>query len=173
MTSTVAMYVQVNKLYKDYVPNNPHGQVGNTPLYAPAMPINPRSYVPAYQQLASIIRDQILSGDLEPGAPIPGEIALSQEHEIGRETVRKSLQVLRAEGLIFTRRGDRSYVREIHERQPVCLGTEDEGVVRMPTPEERDHLDIDEGIPVVIVTRSSGETEMLPADRITLRGAES
>jgi DNA-binding GntR family transcriptional regulator len=167
------MYVQVNKAYEYYVPNSPTDHLGNTPLYASAMPINPRSYVPAYQQLASILREQILSGDLGPGEPIPGEVALAQQHEIGRETVRKALQVLRAEGLIYTRRADRSYVREIHNRRPVHLAAEDSALVRMPTPDERDQLDIDEGIPIVILTRAGGETEMHPADRITLHGPES
>jgi DNA-binding transcriptional regulator YhcF (GntR family) len=167
------MYVQVNKAYEYYVPNSPTDQVGNTPLYAPAMPINPRSYVPAYQQLASILREQIMSGDLAPGEPIPGEVALAQQHEIGRETVRKALQVLRAEGLIYTRRADRSYVREIHNRRPVHFAADDKGLVRMPTPEERDQLDLDEGIPIVVITRGSGDTEMHPADRVTLHGPES
>jgi GntR family transcriptional regulator len=61
---------------------------------------------PAYRQLAAILRDQIAAGEWRTG-PLPSVKQLQQEHDVGRDTVLRAIEILRAEGLVFTvpRRG--------------------------------------------------------------------
>ena len=63
---------------------------------------------PPWRQLANILREQIASGRLS--GKLPSEKTLSQEYGIAVNTVRKSLALLREEGLIQTDRGWGSYV---------------------------------------------------------------
>lgn len=53
-----------------------------------------------YRQIADEIRQLIASGDLQPGAMVPSELALSERHDVARGTVRAALAVLVDEGLI-------------------------------------------------------------------------
>jgi DNA-binding GntR family transcriptional regulator len=46
--------------------------------------IDPLGPTPVYQQLATILRARIESGDLAPNRPIPSETALQQEHGVAR-----------------------------------------------------------------------------------------
>jgi GntR family transcriptional regulator len=54
---------------------------------------------PAYQQLAGILRDKIASGEYAPGQRLPSADRLAQEYDVAPNTARKSLRVLRDEGL--------------------------------------------------------------------------
>lgn len=65
--------------------------------------------VPAYRQLAEILKARIAQGEWSHG-PLPSVRMLQQEYEVGRDTAARALDELRAEGVIFTveRRG--SYV---------------------------------------------------------------
>jgi len=68
--------------------------------------------VPVYQQLASILRDQIMSGTLRPGRPIPSERTLVQNYGVAVGTIKKAIQVLRDEGLVYTVIGRGVYVTQ-------------------------------------------------------------
>lgn len=61
---------------------------------------------PAYQQLVAILRARIAQGDWRNG-PLPSVKQLQQEHDVGRDTVLRAIDILRGEGLVFTvpRRG--------------------------------------------------------------------
>ncbi len=61
---------------------------------------------PAYQQLAAILRARIAKGEWRKG-PLPSVKQLQQEHDVGRDTVLRAVDILRDEGLVFTvpRRG--------------------------------------------------------------------
>ena len=65
------------------------------------------SDVPLYEQLAAILRERIRTGDLKHLDRVPPETTLEQEFEVSRDTVRRAIQQLREEGLVFTvrRRG--------------------------------------------------------------------
>lgn len=76
-----------------------------------AKQIDLRSAVPAYRQLASILREQIESGELAADQPVPSETTLVQRYGIARGTVRRAIEVLRDEGLVVTVQGRGSYVR--------------------------------------------------------------
>jgi DNA-binding GntR family transcriptional regulator len=61
---------------------------------------------PAYRQLAIILRAQIAEGQWRSG-PLPSVQQLQEEHDVGRDTVLRAIDILREEGLVFTvpRRG--------------------------------------------------------------------
>ena len=66
--------------------------------------------VPKYQQLAHIIRERIVSGDLAERQPVPSELYLQQEYGIARDTVRRAMALLREEGYVRTVRGLGTFV---------------------------------------------------------------
>jgi GntR family transcriptional regulator len=74
--------------------------------------IDPESAVPVYRQLADALRGQIEAGDIPPGRRMPSETEIEQATGLARGTIRKSIEALRAEGLIVTVKGKGSYVRE-------------------------------------------------------------
>jgi GntR family transcriptional regulator len=74
--------------------------------------VDHRDPTPLYQQLAAILREQIKSGTLGPGAPIPSETDLQQVHEVSRVTARRAVGVLRDEGLVVTLPQRGSFVAE-------------------------------------------------------------
>jgi DNA-binding GntR family transcriptional regulator len=57
---------------------------------------------PASRQLAEILRGQIRSGQLAPGARLPSIVQLSQRYEIAGVTVQKAIRALKTEGWVFT-----------------------------------------------------------------------
>jgi GntR family transcriptional regulator len=67
--------------------------------------------VPVYQQLAAILRAQIESGELRSGRPIPSERTLTQRYGVAVGTVKKALEVLRADGRVHTVIGRGIFVR--------------------------------------------------------------
>jgi GntR family transcriptional regulator len=73
--------------------------------------LNPASPLPLYQQLAELLRQDIESGALSPGARLPSEPQLSKRHQIGRPTVRQATELLVQGGLIERRRGSGTFVR--------------------------------------------------------------
>ena len=73
--------------------------------------VDPLSAIPAYAQLALIVRKQIESGQLEVDRPIPSETTLCQEYGVSRGTARRAVEMLRDHGLIVTVQGRGSYVK--------------------------------------------------------------
>jgi DNA-binding GntR family transcriptional regulator len=59
------------------------------------------SHVPAYEQLAVILRDRISKGEWQNG-PLPSVKTLQETYDVGRDTVLRSIKTLRDEGLVFT-----------------------------------------------------------------------
>jgi GntR family transcriptional regulator len=68
------------------------------------------------RQIADDLRERMSSGELGPGARLPGEPALVREHGVAKETARRALTLLVMEGLAVRRRGSGTYVREF---QPI------------------------------------------------------
>jgi GntR family transcriptional regulator, transcriptional repressor for pyruvate dehydrogenase complex len=54
----------------------------------------------AYEELADIIRERIVSGELAEGDRIPSEAALASEAQVSRSTVREALRTLEQAGLV-------------------------------------------------------------------------
>lgn len=66
-----------------------------------------------YLQIASFLRDQIIRGDLPPGAEVPSERQIAEEWKVSRPTATRALQVLRYQGLVESRQGAGTYVRDV------------------------------------------------------------
>src|ERR1700730_4277230 len=124
------------------------------------MTIDQASYEPVYRQLARILRDQIQTGELRPGAALPSEAALSQTFGVGRDAVRDALASLRNDGLVITTRGLGTFVREpAADRTVVRVGAGTRVTARVATADERRRLSLPEGTAVLVVTRGGGPGE--------------
>jgi DNA-binding GntR family transcriptional regulator len=121
-----------------------------------------------HKQLADLLREEINSGALEPGTPLPSETYLGQTHGLSRTAVRRALELLLHEGLIMKGRGQRTVVRERPRRGVVVLESGDQIEARMPTEAERRNLGVSVGEPVLEVRRSNGAVELLAAASTTL-----
>ncbi|WP_328466662.1 GntR family transcriptional regulator [Streptomyces sp. NBC_00448] len=84
------------------------------------MTLDPNDERPPYLQVSGILRAEILTKKFEPGVQMPSGPELSKRFGVARGTVTKALDMLRDEGLIVTRKGSGSFVRERTER-PVGL----------------------------------------------------
>jgi GntR family transcriptional regulator len=66
--------------------------------------------VTPYRQLAAILKARIARGDWGPGRPIASETRLVQEYGIARSTVRRALDVLVEEQVVWKVQGRGTYV---------------------------------------------------------------
>lgn len=83
---------------------------------------------PVYLQLAHIIRQAILSGELRPRRPIPSKRTLTQRHGIAGVTVDKATKILKDEGLLKTVPGRGLYVRaRDDDKEGVLAGLDETG----------------------------------------------
>ncbi|MGH3925369.1 MAG: GntR family transcriptional regulator, partial [Pseudonocardiaceae bacterium] len=73
--------------------------------------LDPDSHTPLYQQLAGMLRERILSGELKAGDLLPSEPALVSQFDLSRTTARLALAELRREGLVETVKGSGTRVR--------------------------------------------------------------
>ena len=78
--------------------------------YVLCMSVDHDSDVPPYQQVAAILREQILSGQIPSRRPIPSVTTLQQTYGIARGTVRKAVALLADEGLVVVRPGWGTFV---------------------------------------------------------------
>ena len=69
-----------------------------------------RSGIPLHEQISSWLKEKIESGELPPEAQLPSEHDLREGFGVSRVTVRRALQTLEADGLIFRRQGLGSFV---------------------------------------------------------------
>lgn len=132
--------------------------------------------LPKYDQIASDLRGRIVRGELAPGAALPSERELTERWAVSRSTVVKALDVLRQEGLVDTRQGTGSTVRErtplarsAGERYATALATghiytageyaEIVGAEMVPAPD-----DVAAGLGVEV------GTPVLRRDRVTFEG---
>jgi DNA-binding FadR family transcriptional regulator len=135
--------------------------------------ITPQPGAAVYEQLANLLREEILTGRLRPGERLPSETRLQQEYGLARQTVRRAVGVLRAEGLVVVSRGHGVLVREHAEMQDLVPAPGSTVSARMPTVDERAELDIPDGVPVFWVISPDGISVVYPADRWRLRWPSS
>jgi DNA-binding GntR family transcriptional regulator len=64
--------------------------------------IDHRGPVSPYQQIADWLRQRITAGELRPGQAIPSEKELVDLFGVARTTARRSVALLREEGLVRT-----------------------------------------------------------------------
>ena len=66
---------------------------------------------PMYEQIAAVLREQITTGHLEPGARLPTQAKISEEYEVSRIVARRAFDLLESEGLIDRIQGGGAFVR--------------------------------------------------------------
>lgn len=66
------------------------------------------------QQIADALRAEISAGRLSPGQRVPAVRDLAERYKVSRTTASRALMLLKGEGVIVTRHGSGSYVRESH-----------------------------------------------------------
>lgn len=67
---------------------------------------------PKYHRVADALRREIRDGELAPGQRLPAETTLVERFRMSLPTIRQALGVLRAEGLIESRHGIGTFVKE-------------------------------------------------------------
>jgi DNA-binding GntR family transcriptional regulator len=110
---------------------------------------------PVYQQIAATLRGEIAQGILPAGENLPSEKDIADRFDVGRDSVRDALALLKAEGLIEKRRGFRSRVRQPLVRTRVEIPAGATVSARMPTPEERAVHDVPDGVPMLLIGSDS------------------
>ncbi|MGG4265621.1 FadR/GntR family transcriptional regulator [Peribacillus simplex] len=77
-----------------------------------------------YLDVVESLRSMIEADSLMPGDKIPSERELSDRLNVGRSSVREALRALELLGLIETRRGEGTFIRDFQEHKLVeLLGT--------------------------------------------------
>lgn len=77
---------------------------------------------PLYRRIAEVLRASILSGELAPGSQLPSENDLKDRFATTRVTVRKSLALLKADGLLVSSQGKGVFVRSRPNVQMLTTG---------------------------------------------------
>ena len=79
------------------------------------------STMPIYQQIASEIRNKILSNELMSNMQLPSIRALSKELEVGIITIKKAYEVLLQENLIYSKGAVGYFVNEINREEILLI----------------------------------------------------
>lgn len=79
-------------------------------------PLDPDDPRPPFQQVANALRAAIRTRKFQPGEQLPSLNDLSKGYGVSMMTVQKAVGVLRDEGLVISRQGKGSYVRQRTER---------------------------------------------------------
>ena len=79
------------------------------------------SSMPIYQQIASEIRNKILSNELMSNMQLPSIRALSKESEVGIITIKKAYEVLLQENLIYSKGAVGYFVNEINREEILVI----------------------------------------------------
>jgi GntR family transcriptional regulator len=75
------------------------------------MTINPGAAEHPHRQIAAQIRAQIRRGDWAPGERLPSIPAIAQTYGVAKQTVQRTIDQLRIEGILITKPGSGTYVR--------------------------------------------------------------
>ena len=72
-----------------------------------------RKAVPLHAEVAAVLRHQIMSGELQPGARLPALRELTEQLGVARMTVVQAMNTLEDQGLIERHSGRGTFVREV------------------------------------------------------------
>ncbi|MEV0994702.1 GntR family transcriptional regulator [Nonomuraea sp. NPDC050202] len=129
---------------------------------------------PVYEQIAVVLRGRIEAGEWAPRQRLPSVTHLEQEFGVARQTIMQALGMLRDRGVVYTVKNRGSFVKLGADF--VTVITAEPGmriVVRRPSDSERRELDLADEGDVVVVERPGGPVEVLPADKVEIRGPRS
>ncbi|MGH3360495.1 MAG: GntR family transcriptional regulator, partial [Nocardioidaceae bacterium] len=72
---------------------------------------------PKYLRIADVLRREIEVGEFEAGTKLPAETALVERFGVSLPTLRQAIGVLRSEGVIESRHGVGTFVKDMRRRQ--------------------------------------------------------
>ncbi|MEV4388321.1 winged helix-turn-helix domain-containing protein [Micromonospora sp. NPDC049580] len=121
-----------------------------------------------YQQVADALRASITSGAIAPGQLLPSSRVLEQTYGVSRETVRRTLAVLRAEGLVVTEPSLGTRVRAPEQRRQVAVQRGATVISRPATAAERREHGMTVGEHVQVISLGGRVVGVHPADRVEL-----
>lgn len=75
--------------------------------------IDKKSYLPAYVQLAGILKQRISAGIYQPGSRLPSEASLAKHFGLSAMTARQAVGVLSEEGLVKRVQGSGTFVQRV------------------------------------------------------------
>jgi DNA-binding GntR family transcriptional regulator len=94
----------------------------STVAFSPAsITVDRSSPVPLYYQVAQVLEQAVLAGELAPGQRLDNEIALAESLGLSRPTMRRAIQYLVDRGLLVRKRGVGTQVVHRAVRRPVEL----------------------------------------------------
>ena len=119
------------------------------------------STMPIYQQIASEIRNKILSNELMSNTQLPSIRALSKELEVGIITIKKAYEVLLQENLIYSKGAVGYFVNEINREEILLIKKEEylkeiEKVFEKALDDGLTKVDVKEIIEIVLGERDYG-----------------
>ncbi len=130
--------------------------------------INKASRLPAYVQMADMLRSKISDGDYQPDVRLPPESILAKNYGVSVMTARQALGVLQEEGLVSRVQGKGTFVKKIgvlesnfdlgclidvfSDRKNLSVRIVHTGVKKL-VGQEKDILGIDPKQPVIVVER--------------------
>ncbi|MGA1145930.1 MAG: GntR family transcriptional regulator [Candidatus Nanopelagicales bacterium] len=131
------------------------------------------SPVPLWAQVSADIRRRVTSGAFEEG--FPGEIALTEQYDVSRHTIREALRVLRDEGILRSERGRgttieaNSYSQNLGTLYSLFRTIEDQGV---PQRSEVRRLSTTTNPSVAVNLQLPANAELVVLERIRFAGDE-
>ena len=117
-----------------------------------------------YQKVDNIIRQRLIDNVWKPGDALPSEMQLADELDVSQGTVRKALNDMVTENLLFRRQGLGTFVSEHTERRALFLyfsivGNDGSRLLpesnilsceeKIPTPKEAEKLQLNQGDMIV------------------------
>jgi len=131
--------------------------------------VDPNDVTPKYYQLASILREQIEQGRLDPHQAIPSERNLEEIYSVSRTTIRQAIDLLVRQGYLYREHGRGTFVSpqklqkgiseltsfsEDMRRRGLEPGQKILDFSMLPAPENvRRHLELPEGGEVLRIER--------------------
>jgi GntR family transcriptional regulator len=80
------------------------------------MSVNPGTAEHPHRQIATALRERIRAGEWGPGERLPSIPALATGYGVAKQTIQRTIDQLRVEGLLITRPGSGTYVRGTRRR---------------------------------------------------------
>ncbi len=122
-----------------------------------------------YRRIADELRARIISGEFASGAYLPALPDLAHAYGVGRDTIKRALDMLERDGLIERRAGFRARVRPRREPQVIVAARGSTVRARPATAQERAEHSIPEGVWVLQLVDAQGVGDVYPADHVTVR----
>lgn len=110
-----------------------------------------------FARVAARLREDIMAGTIGLGDRIAGEVDLAERFGVSRGVIQRALALLRDEGILVTVHGQGSFVTTRPVVRVIRLGPADRLTARLPEDTERLAMGMAPGVPLIVITRGSGE----------------